>query len=86
MKNVRAKVWKIVKFLPEMNSITTEAELRSAANYIADDCAKLIRREVRTQNKELRAAIKPFANWAIRPSQKPTLEDCNRALLALNNN
>lgn len=79
MKTSYDKVWELVKFLPEMNSITTEAELRSAAKYIAEACGKLINREVRAKNKALREALKPLANWAKHPMQKPTLDDCNRA-------
>jgi hypothetical protein len=82
-KTSRDKVWEIVRFLPEMNCITTEAELRTAAKYIAEACGKLVNREVRAKNKVLREAIKPLANWAKRPMKKPTLDDCNRALRAL---
>jgi len=33
--------------------------------------------------KRLRDALKPFSRWAMHPSEKPTLEDCNRAFRAL---
>ena len=28
---------------------------------------------------EMREALAPFANWAMHPSKKPSLTDCNRA-------
>ena len=39
--------------------------------------------ELVAERKRLRAALKPFANWAMHPSKKPTIEDCNRAFRAL---
>lgn len=46
-------------------------------------------REVERKDAEiarLREALKPLANWADHPMEKPTLEDCNRAREALRPN
>ena len=60
-------------------------ELRAAPivlSNIGPPVGRLLR-EAAEEIETLRLVLKPFANWAMKPSQKPTLDECNRAHAAL---
>jgi hypothetical protein len=56
-------------------------ELRSAPAVLSNIGPPVDRilREAADEIESLRTVLKPFANWAMKPGQKPTLEECNAA-------
>jgi hypothetical protein len=59
----------LVRACQKLNCDTAE-QLFAMVERRAAEAAKAV---------ELRAALAPFANWAMHPSEKPSLTDCNRA-------